>query len=64
MLVTTLPYPGVGIRTNKLRRLGAKTISEIERYPLLNAGKAHPDKASLAAFYLACAAAVALMVKP
>ena len=64
MRVTTLPYPGVGIRTNKLRRAGAKTLSEIERYPLLNAGRRHPDAANLRVFFEACSAAVAPLVKP
>lgn len=59
MLVTTLPYPGTIVGSNKLRRRAAKSINVIEDMVRANKGKPTPQVAALAAFFQACAAATA-----
>jgi hypothetical protein len=63
MLVTTLPYPGIVIGGNRLRRLAAKSITSIEDAAGKN-NAAASDAAKLAAFFQACADAANVLSKP
>lgn len=64
MLVTSLPYPGVLVAGNKLRRDAAKSLNIVEDTVRANKGKATPQVAKLAAFFQACATAAANLAKP
>lgn len=64
MLVTTLPYPGIVAGGIKLRRRAAKSINIVEDAVRANKGKPTAPTATLATFFLACAAAAAKLASP
>lgn len=64
MHLTKLPYPGILLRGNKLRRSAARNISIVERLVAANGGRPTADMTKLAAFFQACATAVTNIGKP
>lgn len=64
MLVTTLPYPGIVVGGNRLRRLATKSITSIEDAVAGKSNAAASDAAKLAAFFQACADAANVLSKP
>jgi len=57
MREASLPSPGVGSKSQHLRRIAANAISAIEITAPRYADGAHPAATGLAAFFTACAAA-------